>query len=142
PHPRRRGEQPPFHDGVPLLQRSVARVRPHNNVPVADQFDATALPGSFCPAPPRDGARAASTSGMWKRLGPAILITAMAATAADAFTLAESSATMGAHSAAAGSGGSSWVAAVGQTRNALGHNSNVGPANGKGSWATGASKSR
>jgi hypothetical protein len=77
--------------------------------------------------------------GMWKRIWPAILITALAATAAHAFTLAETTATMGAHSAAAGSGGSSWTSAIGQTRQALGRNSNAGPANGTG-WATGCSK--
>jgi hypothetical protein len=76
---------------------------------------------------------------MWKRLWPAILITAMAATAAHAFTLGETSATMGAHSAAAGSGGSSWTSAIGQTRQALGRNSNAGSANGK-AWASGCDK--
>ena len=80
---------------------------------------------------------------MWKRLVPAILMIALAPSAADAFTMGETTATMGAHQAAAGSGGTSWTSAIGQTRSALrssGSTARGGAANGKG-WSSGSSKS-
>ena len=97
---------------------------------------------------------------MLKRLIPAILITALAPSAADAFTMAETTATMGAHHTAAGSGGTSWTSTIGKTRSALsrsgstaapggatsavsrsGSTARPGGATGKG-WTCGGSKGR